>query len=82
FVKRQLDLMYGVYPVLFNYEVAEDRILAVAQMLYSKNLLSEEDTILFTAGFRTSQKHSSNIIEIHTVRELLEFDQKNVACYV
>lgn len=77
FVKRQLNLMYGVYPILFNYGVAKDRILAVAQMLYSKNLLSEEDIVLFTAGFRTSQKHSSNIIEIHTVREMLEFSKKN-----
>ena len=77
FVKRQLNLMYGIYPIFFNYETEEDRILAVAQTLHSKNLLSEEDTVLFTAGFRTSQEHSSNIIEIHTVREMLEFIKKN-----
>ncbi|MDH5664308.1 MAG: hypothetical protein OEY90_07575 [Candidatus Bathyarchaeota archaeon] len=29
--------------------------------------------ILFTAAFRTFQKHASNIIEIHTLRELHDF---------
>jgi len=72
-VKNQLALVYGVHPVQLNYEGEKDQILAVAQMLYRKGIFSEEDTVLFTAGFRTSQKHASNIIEIHTIRELLGF---------
>ncbi len=72
-VKRKLTLTYGVYPVYFDYEGERDRILAVAQMLHSQGILGEDDLVLFTAGFRTYQRHASNIIEIHTVKELLEF---------
>jgi pyruvate kinase len=75
-VKNKLTLMYGVYPVKFDYEKEEDRILAAARELHSKGVLQEEDIVLFTAGFRTFQRHSSNVIEIHTVRELLEFGKE------
>ncbi|MFH0896723.1 MAG: pyruvate kinase alpha/beta domain-containing protein, partial [Candidatus Bathyarchaeota archaeon] len=71
-VKNQLELYYGVQPILFNYEEETDRFLSVAQMLYSKELLREEDTVLFTAGIRTSKPHASNLIEIHTIKELLD----------
>lgn len=71
-VKKQLELVYGVLPVLFDYKKEEDRILSVACMLYSMNLLIPEDLVLFTAAFRTKMKHASNLIEIHTLKELLE----------
>jgi pyruvate kinase len=72
-VKNKLKLVFGVYPIQFNYEKQKDRILKVAEILYSKNLLNKEDIVLFTAGFRTLKKHASNIIEIHTINELLEY---------
>jgi len=72
-VKSQLELYYGVQPIQFDYEGKVDRVLAVAQMLHSKEILREEENVLFTAGIRTSKPHASNLIEIHTIRELLEF---------
>ncbi|KYH40021.1 MAG: pyruvate kinase [Candidatus Bathyarchaeota archaeon B26-2] len=70
-VKRQLELVFGVYPVHIDYRNEKDRILAVARMLHSMNLIDEEDTVLFTAAFRTVLKHASNLIEIHTIKELM-----------
>ncbi|MCW4054348.1 MAG: pyruvate kinase [Candidatus Bathyarchaeota archaeon] len=72
-VKKQLELAFGVYPVQINYRGEDDRILAVAKRLYSMKLISDEDTVLFTAAFRTTRKHASNLIEIHNIGELMKF---------
>ncbi|MFA5365277.1 MAG: pyruvate kinase [Candidatus Bathyarchaeia archaeon] len=73
--KKQLELVYGVIPVYVDYRQETDRILTVACHLYSMKLLNIEDTVLFTAAFRTQQKHASNLIEIHQMKELLEIRQ-------
>jgi pyruvate kinase len=69
-VKRQLELAFGVYPVHIDYTKEYDHIFETAKKLRSTNIISEQDTILFTAASRTSQQHSSNLIEIHNIREL------------
>lgn len=71
-VKKQLELSYGVYPVHFDYLKEDDRILATANKLHSTSLIRDRDTILFTAAFRTSNPHSSNLIEIHNIGELVQ----------
>ncbi len=71
-VKKQLELVFGVIPVHYDYRQEKDRILAVACTLYSMKLLGIEDTVLFTAAFRTRKKHASNLIEIHTLKELMD----------
>ncbi len=76
-VKKQLELVYGVYPVHHDYRQEKDRILAAANKLHSMNLLDDEDTVLFTAAFRTKKKHASNLIEIHQIKELLDLTTKN-----
>lgn len=72
-VKRQLELAFGVSPVHMDYREENDRILTVAKKLHTSGLINDEDTILFTAAFRTSRKHASNLIEIHKLKELKEF---------
>jgi pyruvate kinase len=72
-VKRQLELVFGVYPVLINYRTETDRILTVANQLYKMRLVDDEDTVLFTEGVRTTVEHSSNSIEIHKIEELRKF---------
>ena len=72
-VKKQLELVFGVYPVHIDYRNEKDRILAVANKLHSMGLIKDEDTVLFTAAFRTAMKHASNLIEIHNIRELMHF---------
>ena len=75
-VKKQLELVYGVIPVYYNYRRENDRILAVACKLYAMKLIEIEDTVLFTAAFRTRKKHASNLIEIHNIKELLDISKK------
>ncbi len=69
-VKKQLELSFGVYPVYIDYLKEDDHILATANQLHSMGLIRDQDTILFTAAFRTSKPHSSNLIEIHNIKEL------------
>jgi pyruvate kinase len=66
-----LELSYGVQP--FRIELEGDRILTVSRALLSKGVLENDDVVLFTAALRTFEKHASNIIEIHALRELSDF---------
>lgn len=72
-IKKQLELVFGVHPVCADYRDEKDRLLAVANKLRSMKLVEDEDTVLFTAAFRTSLKHASNLIEIHNIGELRSF---------
>ncbi len=72
-VKKQLELVFGVKPVLIDYLGEKDTISAVANQLYAMHLIKDEETVLFTAGERTKVKHASNAIEIHKINELRRF---------
>jgi len=72
-VKKQLELTFGVQPVFINYIGEKDLISTVANQLCAMHLLSDEETVLFTAGVRTTMKHASNSIEIHKIEELRKF---------
>jgi pyruvate kinase len=70
-VKRQLELVYGVQPVYMKYRGASDVIRNSAEILKQKELIKENDLVLFTAGVRTEQLHQSNLIEIHRIADLV-----------
>ena len=72
-VKKQLELIFGVYPVLINYREEKDRLLTVTNKLHEMHLINDEETALFTEGVRTAMEHASNSIEIHKIKELREF---------
>jgi pyruvate kinase len=72
-VKKQLELVFGVKPVLINYLGEKDTISAVARQLYAMHLIEDKETVLFTAGEHTTMKHASNAIEIHRIEELRQF---------
>ena len=69
-VKKQLELIFGVYPVLINYPKEKDRLLTVTNKLHEMHLVDDEETALFTEGVRTAMEHASNSIEIHKIKEL------------
>ena len=73
--KRQLEIVYGVIPIHIDYQQETDRIMSVVNRLCSMKMLQIEDTVLFTAAFRTKKKHASNLIEIHNIKELLSVNQ-------
>jgi len=70
--KRQLELSFGVYPVHIDYLKEDDHILATANKLRSMGVIRNQDTILFTLASRTAKPHSSNLIEIHSIKELTQ----------
>lgn len=72
-VKKQLELTFGVYPVLIDYHDEKDRVLAVTNQLLQTHLVDDDETVLFTEGVRTTMEHASNTIEIHKVNELRKF---------
>jgi pyruvate kinase len=72
-VKRELELIFGVEPVLINYMEEKDRIAHVGNQLCAMGLLTEKETVLFTSAVRTTMKHASNSIEIHKIEELRQF---------
>jgi pyruvate kinase len=72
-VKKQLELIFGVQPIVFDYLQSEDDISTVANYLYEKQLLKDKETVLFTAGERTTMEHASNAIEIHKIEELRKY---------
>jgi pyruvate kinase len=72
-VKKQLELVFGVYPVQIEYRNEKDRIASVANQLHAMKLVDEADIALFTSGVRTTVKHASNSIEIHKIKELRKF---------
>jgi pyruvate kinase len=74
-VKKQLELSFGVYPVHIDYLKEDDHILTTANKLHTMGLISDQDTILFTAAFRTFKPHSSNLIEIHNIKELVQLTE-------
>ena len=77
-VKKQLELIFGVHPVLINYNQEKDRISAVANQLHKMHLVDDEETVIFTEGVRTAMEHASNSIEIHNIKELREFASSSV----
>jgi len=72
-VKKQLEMVFGVYPVQIEYRNEKDRIASVANQLHTMKLVDEADIALFTSGVRTKVKHASNSIEIHKISELKNF---------
>ena len=72
-VKRQLELIFGVEPVLINYLKEKDRISHVGNQLCAMGLMNEKETVLFTSAVRTTMEHASNSIEIHKIEELRRF---------
>jgi len=72
-VKRQLELIFGVYPIMINYYKEKERLLTVTNQLYKMGLVDDEETALFTEGVRTAMEHASNSIEIHNIKELRKF---------
>lgn len=76
-VKKQLELVYNVYPIQLDYHLQKNRIISVARKLLDLNLLSENNVVIFTAASQTTKAHASNLIEVHTIEDLLNTKKNN-----
>jgi pyruvate kinase len=70
---RQMNLIWGVKPLLSKfYKHVDDMICDSAEFLYKKGFVDKEDVVILTAGEPISIPGSTNMMEIRTIRSLLE----------
>lgn len=74
---RKLGLVRGVNPVLLKAIPTKDMIPSIAKELYKEKHLAITDKLVFFAGIKTLKEHVSNLIEVHDVKELLEYGKEN-----
>lgn len=68
-VRKKLQLNYGVIAFEFSGFDSDSRIEKTTKFLFEKNIIGEDDLLLFTAGvFHTG---STNLIEVHKTKEIL-----------
>jgi pyruvate kinase len=74
-VERQMNLIWGVRPFLAKfYKHVDDMLCGSAEFLYKKGLVKVDDIVILTAGEPVSVSGSTNMMEIRTIKSLL--DQK------
>ncbi len=71
-VMRKLSLVWGVYPVLSKDSTSTDQIIDMSvEDALSKELISEGDLVVITAGIPVGVSGSTNLIKVHIVGEVL-----------
>lgn len=73
-VKRQLELYYSVRPVLSAIPKTS-KVMHAALEGIKKGFLHENQTVVFTAGIHSNTPHTSNMVSIHSMKELLQFEK-------
>ncbi len=78
-VMRQLQLSWGVRPCVFSEKAksAHHTIFSAVRSALSRGLIQDSDRVVATAGVDTMKHGSTNLIEVHTVSELLAFYQRH-----
>ncbi|MBN2459083.1 pyruvate kinase [Candidatus Woesearchaeota archaeon] len=75
-VLLNLQLAWGVMPILISVIPSQAVMPKVADYLLSLGLLSLNDLVVFTAAFGTLQPSITNLVEIHHVEDLMGFKKK------
>lgn len=71
----QLELVWGVQPILIN-EVPEVALITnISKKLLSKDVIREDELVVFFAGVKTLEAEVSNLVEIHRIHEILEYNR-------
>lgn len=74
-VAKELNLLYNVKSVIWEHP-SNNVIEKAALFCLDKGLVSENDTVIFVAGVKTVQKHLTNLIEVHNMKDLLSYKEK------
>jgi len=79
-VHRQLNIIFGVIPVLLNYrldnKLSMDQKRASVELCLEKGLISLDDEVLINGSVFPDNRKMTNLIEVHTVREFVNFFKK------
>jgi pyruvate kinase len=74
-LERQMNLIWGVRPFLAKfYKHVDDMLCDSAGFLYKNGFVKGEDIVILTAGEPVAVSGSTNMMEIRTIKSLL--DQK------
>ncbi|MGM0510545.1 MAG: pyruvate kinase, partial [Thermoplasmatota archaeon] len=72
-VQRRLNLVWGVRPFLIDFpEHVDEMIHNSAEFLFDNEMVEMDDTLILTAGVPQPVTGITNMMEIRTVRSLLE----------
>ncbi len=74
--KDKLELVWGVLPVYVKQLPKGAGITKTASELVKKKLIHKKEEIVFFAAIKTLQEQVSNLIEVHHVDDLLNFNKK------
>jgi pyruvate kinase len=77
-VAKEVNLLYGVKSVVWEHP-KNKLIESAANICLEKNLISEEDTVVFVAGLKTVKPHLTNLIEIHEIKDMLQYRKEQNA---
>lgn len=72
-VKRQLEIVYGVKPVLFKKFPKQGKILQAACFCLRQGLVKKKDLVLFTGSLYVKEGGSSNSLQVHRVSEIMHY---------
>ncbi len=72
----KLRIVWGVKPVYFKDLPGFEKVVRTAVVLLKKRLVKKRDHVIFFAGIKTLQERISNSVEIHHIKDLLEYDSK------
>ncbi len=71
-VAKEVNLLYGVKSLVWEHPKVK-LIETAAELCLAKELINEEDTIVFVAGLKTVKPHLTNLIEIHEMKDFLQY---------
>ncbi|MGC9058014.1 MAG: pyruvate kinase [Candidatus Micrarchaeia archaeon] len=72
-VAQKLNLFYNVIPVFWHAKPKQNLVQRATLLCLENGLLKDDDTIIFTAAVRTKRPGWTNMIEVHNVKDMLEF---------
>lgn len=75
-IKQQLELVYGVKPFCYQDIPAHAQIPWTTQQLYKEKLIASSDVILYMAGLHTTKVNVSNLMQVDSVKDVLEYHKK------
>jgi pyruvate kinase len=75
-VSRHVQLVWGVEPMLLEKIPTRAIMPTIAEMLMKKKMLDRKDLVVFLGGIRTMKEHMSNVVEIHNIGDMVDYDRK------
>ena len=75
---QKMKLVWGVLPILVKEFPKTTLVTEIAIHLKEKNYLKDKDIVAFFAGIKTKEEKISNLLEIHRIKNLLEYHYKYV----